>query len=205
MPKISCIKTQSLLGFQLKMSHQAKGPNHEQVFVAQIAATRSCWTEFPMWQVAKRFNSRVCGAARRKVRAEILATMDMLVQLQEIGIHPRNLPTTFKPFESNKPRIVLRKSCAQPKCSWNFAMSPYQSLKRKRGDIIHRIPKSPCLSITSPLSASASGGSKAEAEGKAIIAAAGAPLQAAVGTKLVKEYESLFQQSPGGHVAALVC
>eukprot|EP00544_Gedaniella_sp_CCMP2646_P000253 CAMPEP_0202504256 /NCGR_PEP_ID=MMETSP1361-20130828/44044_1 /ASSEMBLY_ACC=CAM_ASM_000849 /TAXON_ID=210615 /ORGANISM="Staurosira complex sp., Strain CCMP2646" /LENGTH=96 /DNA_ID=CAMNT_0049137721 /DNA_START=26 /DNA_END=313 /DNA_ORIENTATION=+ len=54
-----------------------------------------------------------------------------------------------------------------------------------------------------PIVASASGGSKAEAEGKAIIAAAGAPLQAAVGTNLAKGYESLFQESPGGHVAAL--
>jgi hypothetical protein len=54
-----------------------------------------------------------------------------------------------------------------------------------------------------PIMASASGGSKAEAESKAIIAAAGAPLQAAVGTNLAKGYESLFQESPGGHVAAL--
>jgi HrpA-like RNA helicase len=199
-------QVQSVLGFRLKMSHQPNGPRHEQVFVAQIqlSGDKGMLDEIPNVKVPKGKELRLdsCGAARRKVRAELFATMDMLVQLHEIGIHPRNLDNIQairKQQAKDRFKEKLRK--AQMLLELCNASKPKFQTETGRRNTSHS--EVTMFVNNKPIMASASGGSKAEAEDKAIIAAAGAPLQAAVGIDLAKGYESLFQESPGGHVAAL--
>ena len=204
--------------FQQRYSHFARGPPHNKLFYTTLHTTidEACFDGIPDFthyiennhltisSDGKTIEFLNTGASRLKKQAETLAAADLIVQLAELNIDIRNPPNIFairktqeeEKFKSRMQRaqmILELLNTSRPRFETNEHPDGWES----------RV-KFYCRGV--PIEADATfGRSKAEAEGRALVAVTepDGPLEYFIGQQKMNEIKAFIEDAPAGHVAAL--
>ncbi|KAL7540793.1 hypothetical protein ACHAXR_010394 [Thalassiosira sp. AJA248-18] len=227
-------KAQSKMLFHQKYEHVAEGPQHDKLFFATLrttvdtrstddiandTTTTATSTTATTTTTANTIELVTTGAARSKKRAETLAASDLIANFAELGIDIRNPPDlakmkktlTEERFKSNVQRAqmileVLNVSWPTFETLEQHASSS-SSGKSGKKQLMGYVSNVRFYCRGAPISSSSEelGRSKAEAEGRALLAATapGSVLEEFVGVRKMDELRDLIESSPAGHVAAL--
>jgi hypothetical protein len=212
---------QQKLRIRSEISHDAKGLEHALIFYTQIRISipKSLLPVLPQYPDSSsstrsddnhdnddndRIHLMATGAARRKSQAEVLATVDMIHQFRECGLDPRNPPDVCalekqQARELHKQRLqraqMLLELCHVSRPQFTTETLQYTNTSYAEVSMLYR---------NEAITAMAEGNSRVEAEGKALIAAAGEPVEHVVGKEHTRRLEALITNSPAGHVASPV-
>lgn len=202
--------TRHKMMFRQRMTHDVKGPKKDQMYFCNTITTldRSLLSDVPpSATVLKDGDSSfvellTTGVARSKKQAESLAALDLMLYLRDCGVDmrdPPNLKALHKAREKERFQADLQQAqmilelCGVSKPVFDT----FSSLNNTSQATVNLFARGQALT------ASAVGRSKAEAEGKALIEAAGKPLEIIFGAGRVEHLKALIGRSPAGHMTAL--
>jgi len=205
--------------FQQRYVHFTRGPAHDALFFATLhtIVDKSCFDGIPGFSnYMENNNLRTSpdgttvefintGAARVKKQAETLAAVDLVLQWAELNIDIRNPPDLAgikKTREEERFKVDMQR--AQMILEVLDVSRPrFDTYEHPDGGWESRI-KFYCRGV--PIDTKPTPGrSKAEAEGRALVAAteSDGPLEYFIGSKKMNDIKAFIEESPAGHVAAL--
>ena len=199
--------------FEQRMTHVVTGSKHDQMFVATTITAidagllqripGSAATITTKDNGTKVVELVATGMARRKRDAELFAVVDLIALLHGAGIDVRNPPdlkALHKAAAAERFQADLRQAKSLLELCGVSNVFFHTETKKSSNTSVSDVT---LFVHDQALAASGTGNSKAEAESRALIAAAGKPLEEIIGKRRLEEYNALIQKSPAQHVAAL--
>lgn len=198
----------------LHTTHDAEGPRHEELFYSANhftlpAAVVECLRLGPQSYATilpdGSMQLACTGAGRSKKRAELLAALDSLAQIQELGVDlhkPADVAALLKAREQQEYQNKVQKaqlllelcSVSRPQ----FTTEPVPATGSMFSSTVSLYCRGRRLQAQGT-----PGPGKAHAQGNAILEAVKVHLPEVVGPQTVKQYEALIESAPANHAAAL--
>ncbi|KAL7445620.1 hypothetical protein ACHAXM_009954 [Skeletonema potamos] len=205
--------------FHQRYVHSTHGPAHDALFFATLhtIVDKSCFDGipgFPYYMANNNISTSPdgttvefvnTGAARLKKQAETLAAADLVVQWAELNIDIRD-PPDLAGMKKTQEEELFKADIQRSQMILEVldVSAPKFDTNEHHPDGWVSMMKFYCRGVpidTKPVF----GRSKAEAEGRALVAAteSDSPLEYFIGQKKMNDIKTFVEESPAGHVAAL--
>jgi ATP-dependent RNA helicase DHX36 len=199
---------QQKMSFKQKLTFSTSGPAHQSRFVStlEVPIQSAVFASLNVLPSSAKVEGDLVtfvggGVAYSKRESTALAALDILKQLLESGINPKNPPNMAELKEAAMKKRIQN---AQALLELVDSSRPQIDIsKRQDGRAGFQATLSCFVDGGKKLDGLGHGKSKSEAEGNALLNASEEPLRELLGENVMKRLKKVMDESPGGHVATL--